>query len=151
MILSRNILTDSRIDKTDSCHIWTGPKDSDGYGDFRNAKKYGISRKVHRAVWEAVNGPIPKGLSVCHHCDNRACVNPAHLFLGTQRDNNADMLRNQRHAKGERNGMARLTLTDVAQIRERYAAGSLQRELAEQFGCHKANISLIVRNENWTN
>lgn len=72
----------------DGCWIWTGARFPFGYGAIKIG---GRPRGAHRTAWELVNGPIPEGLNVLHHCDNPPCVNPAHLFLGTLRDNALDM------------------------------------------------------------
>ena len=83
---------------TDGCWVWTGIKHR-GYGRF------GQRGRSHRIAYEATVGPIPEGASVCHHCDNPPCCNPAHLFVGTNADNVADMVAKGRQAKGDRHGL----------------------------------------------
>ncbi len=80
------------------CWPWLSAVNQDGYGLFRT-KSYGPMTGAHRIMWMLVNGEIPIGLSVLHHCDNPPCVNPDHLFLGTQQDNIQDMMDKGRHVK----------------------------------------------------
>lgn len=84
-----------KVNKTNSCWLWTGSLTKYGYGKININKKY-IS--THRLSWELVNGKIPEGMHICHTCDVRSCVNPEHLFLGTPKDNAVD-----REQKGRSN------------------------------------------------
>ena len=114
-------------------------------------------RGHHRLVYAEhhgldVDGPEMAGLFVCHHCDNRSCINIDHLFLGAPSDNTQDMLRKGRgaDAKGSLNSHAKLTEHAVRWIRSYHQAGQYDlAELAEMFGVGASNIGYIVRRETW--
>lgn len=96
--MKTSILTrfEAKINKTESCWLWTAAINSDnGYGRF-DGRKYGLSSYAHRVSWEIYRGPIPEGSQVLHRCDIRSCVNPEHLFLGSQQDNIDDMVNKER-------------------------------------------------------
>lgn len=136
------------------CWLWTASRDPLGYGFFRMTPGETMWR-AHRAAWTLLVGPIPAGLVVCHHCDNPPCVNPAHLFLGTDADNCADRVAKGRSSRrvshrGETSPLAKLTEQDVREIRERYARGGIyQRELGVEYGVSQTEVGRIVRGVRW--
>lgn len=138
-----------------ACWLWTGALNAYGYGQISRPGKRGGNVTAHRAIFELHSGgPIPDGLFVLHRCDTPKCVNPAHLFLGTQADNIADMMAKgrcrSRGLSGERNGIAKLNEETVRRIRERYAAGGVsQQQLADEAGVTRAAISAVLTRKNW--
>jgi hypothetical protein len=129
------------------CHLWTGHLDKDGYGQITVAK--GVIRKPHRVRYEMTRGPIPNGLYVLHKCDTPACVNPDHLFLGTQKENIHDAAAKGRRAVGERHPGAKLRAIDVKRIRERLRAGHTQVAIAKDYGISQDTVSKIKLNRLW--
>lgn len=99
------------------CWTWLGAKDRDGYGQFRYTPKF--QGKAHRFAYEVFRGPITKGLSVLHTCDNPSCVNPSHLYVGTNSDNMQDRSRRDRYdQRGFRNPAWRSALRRIARPHE---------------------------------
>src|ERR1044071_9273813 len=138
-----------KVDKSGDCWLWTAGKSSRGYGKFFIAQNE-PEISAHRFSYELAHGPIPEGMYVCHRCDNRRCVNPSHLFLGTHQQNIEDMVVKQRHAQGNRNGCAKLTVVDVVAIRQRYATGSVtQSALAAEYNVTQTAIYGVVRRITW--
>lgn len=163
------------VDKTTACWVWKSRKMSSGYGVFSiGGKKYG----AHRVSWNLAHGPIPFGLFVCHHCDNKLCVRPEHLFLGTQMDNMQDMHRKGRYpdgerhwtrvkperiargekngsrlhpglAQGSRNGQSKLTDDDVRTIRNLRTGGLTLKTIGDRFGISQGAVCLVVARKTW--
>jgi hypothetical protein len=142
-----------KVDKSggeDACWNWIWGKNEHGYGVFSTAPEH-KSILAHRFAWLITNGEIQNGLCVLHRCDNPPCCNPAHLFLGTRRDNVYDMHMKGRArskvASGENNPFAKLSDLQVAEIRRRFLAGESMRKLARESGVSKTHIGRIVRLE----
>lgn len=130
------------------CHIWLGSIDSDGYGRIFDGSK---TRKAHRLAFELATGRRPPSdLAVCHACDNRWCVNPAHLHLGTSAENTRERDLRGRTARGERMGAAVLTEAAVADARRRVAAGETRADLAREHGVSWTAMDLAVRGKAWS-
>jgi hypothetical protein len=125
------------------CMIWMGGTVKGGYGKTSHKRK---SLLAHRAIWEARKGGIPEGKILCHHCDVPACVNPNHLFLGTHKDNTADMFAKGREKVGEAHGSSRLSDKDVIYIR---TSNDSCKQLMDRFGIHSRTIHQIKSGETW--
>jgi len=139
------------IDGTDSSVCWPfkGTLDNDGYGKFVLEPDC----LAHRVAYRLFIGDIPDGKQVLHKCDNPACCNPRHLFLGTASDNMKDMWAKNRHPRpiGEKNNHAKLTKSSVLTIRDMYASGKYhQKDLAKLYHVSQALISAIITRRNWT-
>jgi hypothetical protein len=136
----------SKSKRTDGgCWEYQGYQDRGGYCHiFYKGKE----RRVHRVAWMTWRGPIPDGLFVLHHCDNPRCINPKHLFLGTDADNAHDKISKGRavNLKGEDHGNAKLTSQQVSEIR---MSGLPQRVTASIYGVSKTEVGRIRRREYW--
>ena len=142
--------------RSNGCIEWTGTCYPAGYGNVYFINK---SWEVHRLVWLLYRGEIPQlkkshhGYCICHKCDNRKCINPDHLFLGTQLDNVADMDIKGRRVSlpGKLNPNARLNENDIKAIRELSKQGFSQRAIARKFSITHAHVGGIVRRTAWKN
>lgn len=138
----------SKIERLESgCWKWLGSKNKKGYGMMVYKGRIHAS---HRVSWQEYNGPIPDGMLICHKCDNPSCVNPDHLFVGSNQDNMDDMKEKGRHwhktPRGEQNKNSKLTWDQVREIR---ASEHLTvRELANKYGVTDVTIYYVL-NKGW--
>jgi len=139
------------------CWLWTGHKNSQGYGNFR---MNGRLEKAHRASYMIHNDfrPIPNGMAVCHSCDVPSCVNPAHLFLGTAKDNMQDSLSKSRfistarvaaQTRGEDRYNAKLTQETVKEILKLHSIGVPKAHLARKYGVSYSCVNNIILGKSW--
>ncbi len=137
------------VQKTASCWLWTGALyQRDGYGQFWDGTK---RTRAHRFAYEYFVGSLDDN-QVLHRCDNRACVNPEHLFLGTHADNMTDMVKKGRSPRmqGERNGAAKLTETRVKTARyAHHKYGIPQQQIAKRYGVSPAAINFAILGHTW--
>lgn len=154
----------NKIERVGECWIFTGTIGSSGYGNIGITRSQNIG--AHRASWLVHFGEIPCGQMVCHTCDNKRCVNPDHLFLGTQSENMQDMIAKKRHCHGERHTsktrpetvargtrlpQCKLTEDDVRAIRHLFATNRTRHEdIANQFNVSRGSISMIINRKTWT-
>jgi hypothetical protein len=140
------------VDHSDkaACWNWQGIKNSNGYGRFSLSDKH---RLAHKISFQMFVGEVPEGMNVCHSCDNRLCVNPQHLWLGTQSENLKDASAKGRmfrpDTNGELNGNSKLDWTKVREIRRLVAAGERKSKVAQTFGVAHSTVNFIINNETW--
>jgi len=152
----------AKVSKASVCWIWTGALDKDGYGVFRTPLK--SSDRAHRVAFILAGGKIPHGMMVLHHCDNPSCVNPAHLYAGTHADNTKDAVDRKRMAAGERNGtrrhpeklargsrqgLSKLTESQVQDIRKLRKQGATLKQLAAMANVSIATIGYVCNGSTW--
>lgn len=137
----------SKVRTNGACWEWTGATKGNGYGHTSRGL-------AHRRSYELFIGAIQDGMDVCHTCDNRACINPTHLFVGSRRENMQDALRKGRLSRGpshnvrrgEASSFAKLGRENVAHIR---SSNEPSKVLAARFGVTNDNINRIRRNDTW--
>lgn len=139
----------SKVSLGDECWEWTGSTMPCGYGQISN--RPGRPLLAHRVSWMMSHGEIADGLFVCHQCDNRKCVRPDHLFIGTNRDNVDDMMRkgrtqNRRH---EENSVAFVGYETAHEIRTAALLGVRTKDIAHATGIHRNTIHAVIRGRTW--
>lgn len=132
----------SHIEESENCWNWTGTLNTGGYGKFK-----GIN--ASKVMWEYTFGKVIDGLQVLHTCDNRKCVNPKHLFLGTIAENMKDKVQKNRQAKGSKIGASILTEEKVLEIRKKRLENTTYKELSEIFNISFYLVRSICKNRQW--
>lgn len=139
-------LSDCCYEGRNKCWIWNSSKSKSGYGKIKfNGKDW----RAHRLSYWIHKGKFSLNLRVCHSCDNPSCINPDHLFVGTDQENKDDQIRKNRHPKGEKIGQSKLKNGDILIIREMSKNGISQQAIADKYGVVQTTISGIVRRKTW--
>lgn len=140
----------SKVNKKsiNDCWIWKSYCNKFGYGSFYIKEQF---YRAHRIAYSLKYGKIPKGIFVLHRCDNPSCVNPNHLFLGTQSDNMRDASQKSHFPlrKGIKNSRAKLTENDIKKIRQLLEQGMFQKDIGNLFGITQGMIGFIKRGLSW--
>jgi hypothetical protein len=145
--LLERLLNKVIINDVTDCWEWQGGKNNIGYGLMRDEKRM---RTIHRVSYEEHSQTkIPAGMSVMHSCDNRICVNPLHLVLGTHKTNCSDKVAKGRQAKGEIIGNSKFKNWQVLIIKMRINAGETNSQLAKEFDVSSMCISRIRSGKTW--
>lgn len=135
-----------KVKITATCWLWQDHLDKDGYGTISLSS---IRMKAHRLFYRCFIGDIPYGMMVCHSCDNPACVNPAHLFLGTAKDNAEDRNEKRRQYMGDDHHLAKITAIQAHEIRELRTQGLTYEAIGKRFGVTKSCIYAVCKGKTW--
>lgn len=143
-----------KIGKPNECWPWTGAKNKRGYGKYNKGETI-VGRLAHRIAYHMARGDIPSGLCVLHECDNPPCCNPKHLWLGTNADNNKDMIAKGRAKlhmtpKGAESPLTKLTSSEVNEIKHQLESGKTGISLAHKYGVGRSTISRIRTGQDWS-
>ena len=139
----------NHVVKTDSCWMWTGGRTKSGYGKF-NPTHHAGWEKAHRFSWMMNFGSIPSGRVVCHRCNMKLCVRPDHLYVATSRENTLDAMRDGLCPIGEKHGMAKLTESQVKEIRLMFESGDITKaKLSRTYGVSEMQITRIIKRQTW--
>lgn len=142
-----------KIHKTKDCWLWVGAKMGSGYGVMRDSDQ--SMQGAHRISYKLYKGDIPKDKIICHTCDNKSCVNPDHLFLGTQSDNMQDMHKKGRanfggrNQTGKNNNAVKVTEDQVITIKKLHKQKIKQADIAKITGVSRPNVWCIVHGKSW--
>ncbi len=137
----------SKLEFKDECWEWCAARDEDGYGKIKIAGK---NRRTHRISYQLHVGQIAPGSQVLHKCDNPPCVNPDHLFVGSNDDNMADKSIKMRVVRGDMSPHAKLSAVTVSEMRQEYALGTVRQvDLAKKHGVDQTTISLALCMKTW--
>ncbi len=139
---ARTLLVTNHIRSENGCWEWIGRMRDDGYGMISGSR-------AHRVSFELVNGPIPHGLHICHRCDNRRCVNPDHLFAGTDKQNMQDALIKNRLPLGSRRPNAKRTDEDIRRMRALRSEGHTYAEIAHLTGTDPRYVRRVALRKIW--
>ena len=138
------------VKKSDpDCWLWTGCKDSNGYGRISVGGRSGKPELAHRISYTLSIGKIPSGLHIRHKCDNPSCVNPNHLEAGTHAENMADFNRRGHGNRGEKNGGSVLTPAEVKEIKSRLGRGESPSKICKSYSVCRSAIERIKNRNGW--
>jgi hypothetical protein len=135
-----------KVTKTDSCWLWTASTQKDGYGHFHEGR---VGVVAHRYSYELAKGSIPAGMKLLHTCDVRACVNPDHLKLGTQKDNVMDAVSKGRHCHGVTHGMAKYTAQQIYEVKALLGIGLPPKQVSQETGVKLPTVYDIRLGRAW--